>query len=89
MKKLIALMMVCGLLGAATPVLAASHEPMAVPPSKFMEQCVLQSETLQDKIAKAKAEMAKGSKVYTEDELKALETKLKEANAFLEAMGKN
>ncbi|HAD04740.1 MAG: hypothetical protein A2091_10910 [Desulfuromonadales bacterium GWD2_61_12] len=88
MKKLIVLLMVAGLFGA-TPVLAASHEPMTVKPTKFMEKCVLQSETLQDKISKAKAEMAKGSMVYTEEELQTLEQKLKEANDFLEAMGKN
>ena len=88
MKKQIALMMVAGL-SATTPVLAAKHEPMVVPPTKFMEQCVLQSETLQDKIAKAKAEIAKGSKAYTQEELETLEKKLKEANDFLEAMGKN
>jgi len=88
MKKLIVMLMVAGLFGA-TSVLATSHEPMAVEPTQFMEQCVLQSETLQDKITKVKAAMAKGNKAYTAEELKALEQKLKEANEFLDAMGKN
>ena len=88
MKKLLVLLLVAGLSGAM-PVLASPVEPKDVPPSKFVEQCVLQSETLQDKITKVKAEMAKGSKAYTDEELKALELKLKEANNFLDAMGKN
>ena len=42
-----------------------------------------------DQINQAKAEIAKGNKAYTAEELQTLEKKLKEANDFLDAMGKN
>ena len=88
MKKLFVLLLVAGLSGAM-PVLASPVEPKEVPSTKFVEQCVLQSETLQDKITQAKAEIAKGNKSYTAEELQTLEKKLKEANDLLDTMGKN
>jgi Skp family chaperone for outer membrane proteins len=89
MKKLIVMLMVAGLFGA-TPLLAAeSHEHGKNDAAACVIQCAQQSETLQGKIEKIKSEIAKGNKDYTAEELQALEKKLKEANDFLDAMGKN
>lgn len=89
MKKLITMVLVAGLFGA-TPLLAAeTHEHGKHDAAACVVQCAQQSETLQGKIERVKAEIAKGNKAYTAEELQALEKKLKEANDFLDAMGKN
>ena len=89
MKRLVVTMLVAGLFGA-TPLLAAEmHEHGKKDAAACVIQCAQQTETLQGKIEKIKAEIAKGNKAYTAEELQTLENKLKEANDFLDAMGKN
>jgi len=89
MRKLIVMLMATSLLGTF-PVLAAErHETMSPKSEKFVEKCVLQSDSIQDKIARMKAEIAKGEMKYSDEQLEMLEKKLKETNDFLDAMGKN
>jgi hypothetical protein len=95
MKKLLVIIAALGLFGAM-PVLAAehggmkmgSHEGMKMETPTGTRECALQAESIQEKIKRLDAEIAKGSKKYTSGELKALENKLKEANELLDNLGK-
>jgi len=46
--------------------------------------CAGEADTIQQKIKKLRAEINKGTKVYSADEIKKLNTKLKEAEAILD-----
>ena len=83
MKKLFVVLMAVGLFGAM-PVLAAEQGGMKMDTSDGMRECALQAETLQQKIKRLDAEVAKGSNKYSAEELKNLENKLKEANVLLD-----
>jgi septal ring factor EnvC (AmiA/AmiB activator) len=91
MKKSLVILFALGLFGAM-PVLAAnhegmkmdSHEGMKMDTHEGMRECALQAESIQEKIKRLDTEIAKGSKKYTAEELKNLETKLKDANDTLE-----
>jgi hypothetical protein len=96
MKKLIVVLMVLGLF-CAIPVLAAEHENMDMSSHEGMtmdtpdgaRECALQAETIQAKIQRLNAEVAKGSKKYNANELKKLEKKLQEANEILDQLTRN
>lgn len=88
MKKLLVVIMAFGLF-AAMPALAAEHEGMKMDTPDGVQECALQAETIQAKIKRLDAEIAKGSKKYSVDELKNLEKKLKEANEILDQLNRN
>lgn len=96
MKKLLVIIMALGLF-SAMPVLAAehagmekgSHEGMKMETAEGVRECALQAETIQQKIKRLNAEVAKGSKKYSAEELKKLEYKLKEANEILDQLNRN
>jgi hypothetical protein len=96
MKKLLVIIAALGLFGAL-PVLAAEHEGMKMGSHEGMKmetptgtrECALQAESIQEKIKRLDAEVAKGSKKYNANELKKLENKLREANDLLENLGRN
>lgn len=50
--------------------------------------CKAEVDDIQKKVKKLNAEIKKGSKVYTAEELKALNNKLKEINAMIDSMNK-
>ncbi len=50
------------------------------------KNCASQVDSIQKKIKKLNAEIKKGDKVYSPEELKKLETKLTEANDLLDTM---
>ncbi|MBU5614103.1 hypothetical protein [Geomonas azotofigens] len=52
------------------------------------KDCKNEVDSIQQKIAKLQAEINKGGRVYTADELKKLHEKLKEANDILEDLNK-
>jgi septal ring factor EnvC (AmiA/AmiB activator) len=54
----------------------------------YSKSCVTEVDTIQKKIKKLNAEVKKGTKVYTPEELKKLNDKLKEAEDMLDAMQK-
>ena len=85
MKKLLIIILAFGLFGVL-PVLAAEHEGMKMDTSEGVRECALQAESIQQKIKRLDAEIAKGTKKYSVDELKNLEKKLKEANDTLEIL---
>jgi len=96
MKRLLVILMAVGLF-AAMPVLAAehegmkmdSHEGMKMDTPDGMRECALQAESIQQKIKRLNAEVAKGSKKYSAEELKKLEKKLQEANDILDILNRN
>lgn len=86
MKKSILMLLVAGLF-AASPLLAIeSYEAERATTKEFVKQCVLQSDTLEDKIAKLQKEFEAGKKTYSKEDLKKLELKLKEANYLLDSI---
>lgn len=85
MKKLILVLMAVGLFGAM-PVLAAEQHGTKMNTKDDMRQCVLVSETIQEKIKRYEAEVAKGSRESNPEELKELKRKLDEAKKMLDQM---
>lgn len=55
----------------------------------YSQDCPCQTLTMQQKIAVLKGELAKGTKVYTHDELQHLRYKLNEARATLDMITYN
>jgi hypothetical protein len=90
MKKSLAIILALGLF-SAMPVLAAehagmdmsSHQGMKMETADGTRECALQAETIQQKISRLTSEVAAGSKKHSQEELRKLETKLKEANETL------
>jgi peptidoglycan hydrolase CwlO-like protein len=53
------------------------------------KNCMNEVDSLQKQVKKLQAEVKKGSKVYTAEELQTLEKKIKELNDFMKTMGKS
>ncbi|AJE04647.1 hypothetical protein [Geobacter pickeringii] len=95
MKKLALLLMTAVALSAA-PALAQEHQMDGHQMTKEeKDMCLLASkncsnevDSLQKKIKKLNAEIKKGKKVYSADELKKLNDKLKEANDMVDVLMK-
>ncbi len=87
MKKMAVLLMAAFMMSATVPVLAAEmtkeEKDMCLLASK---NCGMEVDTLQKKIKKLNAEIKKGKKVYSADEIKKLQQKLDEANDLLDAI---
>ncbi len=88
MKKMLLVLVAVGLFGAM-PALAAEHAGMKMETPSGTRECALQAETIQEKIKRLDAEVAKGTKKYNAKELKKLEKKLKDANEILDQLNKN
>ncbi|WP_306536523.1 hypothetical protein [Geobacter sp.] len=85
MKKMAVMVMAAFMMSATMPVLAAEMT------KEEKDQCLLASkncatevDTLQKKIKKLNAEIKKGKKVYSAEDLKKLDQKLEEANKMLD-----
>lgn len=52
----------------------------------ILKNCEMQAESLQQKINRLNEEIAKGTRVYSPDELKKLKEKLQDANRTLELL---
>lgn len=86
MKRSVLLLMVAGLFAAA-PAFAAEHEKKDAQLGKeCVQRCVLQTETIQQKIERLQNEIAQGKKTYSAAELQKLEKKLDEANYMLDSL---
>jgi hypothetical protein len=90
MKKIAVLMIAVFSMAVAAPVFAADMT------KEQKDQCLLASkgcageaDTIQQKIKKLQAEVKKGKKVYSADEIKKLNAKLKEAEDLLDNLLKN
>jgi septal ring factor EnvC (AmiA/AmiB activator) len=89
MKRIAILVMAVFMMSAAVPAFAADMT------KEQKDQCMLASkecktevDSIQQKIKKLNAEIKKGKKVYTADEIKKLNAKLKEAEDMLDNMMK-
>jgi len=87
MKKIVVLMIAVFGMAVAVPAFAAEMT------KEQKDQCLLASkgcageaDTIQKKIKKLQAEIKKGTKVYSADEIKKLNAKLKEAEDLLDNM---
>ncbi|RNC69328.1 MAG: hypothetical protein ED859_07540 [Desulfuromonadales bacterium] len=96
MKKLIVAALTLTLC-SSMPALAVEHgaahkqmdEKCAKECEMLLRNCSQEADSLQQKIARLKGEISKGTKVYTIDELKKLEMKLKEANLIMKDLMEN
>jgi peptidoglycan hydrolase CwlO-like protein len=100
MKKQLAILMAVSLFAIASPVLAedmgqhgASHQAMDEQCAKdcamLLKNCAQEVDSIQKNIKKVQAEIKKkGADAHTLDELKTLNTKLKEANQTLRDLQK-
>lgn len=86
MKKTVLMLMAAGLF-AAVPALAAEHE-MGSTAGEYVQRCELQSESIEKKIERLQNEIKKGKKTYSAEDLRKLESKLKEANDMLDTLTK-
>jgi len=90
MKKVAVMMLAAFSMAVAAPVFAAEMT------KEQKDQCLLASkgcatevDTIQKKIKKLNGEIKKGAKVYSADEIKKLQDKLKEAEGILDNLLKN
>ncbi|OGU00777.1 MAG: hypothetical protein A2079_03600 [Geobacteraceae bacterium GWC2_48_7] len=95
MKKIIMVMLSLCMLFATSPLMAADGTAERRDGSTLSQQdqcllyskkCMDQADTLQDKMRKLDAEIKKGTRKYTPEELKRLEDKLKDANNTLDLL---
>jgi hypothetical protein len=89
MKKIAVALIAAFMMATTMPAIAAEMT------KDQKDQCLLQSkncvtevDTLQKKMKKLNAEIKKGTKVYSPDELKKLNDKLREAGDMMDAMQK-
>jgi len=85
MKKSLVILMAIGMFGAM-PVMAAEHGSMKMDTPDGVKECLLVSESIQDKVKRLETELAKGEKNYSAKELIYLQKKLSEANNMLDQM---
>ncbi|AAR36695.1 hypothetical protein KVP06_16610 [Geobacter sulfurreducens] len=87
MKKMAIMVMAAFMMSATVPALAAEmtkeEKDMCLLASK---NCATEVDSLQKKIKKLNAEIKKGKKVYSADEIKKLQQKLDEANDLLDSI---
>lgn len=88
MKKLALVLMSVALFGVM-PAFGADDSIMLKEREEGLRQCAYQAESIQEKISRLQNELKMGKSVYTADELKRLEEKLKEANKMLEDITRN
>jgi cytochrome c556 len=87
MKRLLVILAAAGLFGVM-PAFAAEYSEGSMEPSEHVQQCAIQAETIQQKIKRLDAEIAKGEKKYDVKTLKDLKVKLDEANKMLDQLNK-
>jgi hypothetical protein len=88
MKRIIAVLIAMGLTLVQVPVFGATMVGGAGKDACLLnsQNCPCQMMSLQQKIARLNAEIGKGTKVYTPDELRKLGNKLYEAELMLDTI---
>lgn len=90
MKKIAVLMIAVFSMSVAVPVFAAEMTKAQKDECLLASKaCAGQADTIQQKIKKLNGEVKKGTKVYSPDEIKKLNAKLKEANDLLDNLLKH
>lgn len=88
MKKVIVSVCAFAVACVVTPVFAAVQTEGKNDCLVYGKNCPNAVDSLPERIAKLKTEIAKGEKVYTPEELKRLERRLKEDNETMRALNK-
>lgn len=84
MNRSVIIVLAALMVSAAVPAVAQqSHQDQAIC-ELAARNCKYQLDNLQQRIKKLNAEIKKGTKAYSAEELKKLEQKLKEAQAILD-----
>ncbi|MBT0651573.1 hypothetical protein [Geomobilimonas luticola] len=86
MKKVAVMVMAAFMMSATVPAFAQMTKEEKDQCLLASKNCMMEVDTLQKKMKKLNAEIKKGTKVYSADELKKLQDKLKEAEAMLDAL---
>jgi len=83
MKKIAAIVMAAFLVSATLPALAQMTKDEKDQCLLASKNCMTEVDSIQKRMKKLQGEIRKGQKVYSPEELKKLEQKLKEADALL------
>ena len=87
MRKIAVVFMAAFMMSAAVPVMAAEMSKADKDQCLlYSKSCVNEVDTLQQKMKKLNQEINKGTKVYSAEELKKLNQKLKEAEDLMDKM---
>lgn len=88
MKKIVALLTAGLLLATVLPVGAETAKTGKDECLLASKSCMHEVDTLQKQVKKLQAEVKKGTKTYTAEELQTLENKLKEVNEYIKSMNR-
>ena len=88
MKRIVTVLLAAVLTAATVPALAELTKEEKDQCLLASKGCAAEVDSLQKQVKRIQAEIKKGTKVYTAEELKTLEQKLKEINVFIKTMGK-
>ena len=88
MKKIAIMIMAAFMMSATVPAMAQMSKEEKDQCLLASKNCMTEVDSIQKKIKKINAEIKKGTKVYSADELKKLEAKLKEAEEIVNALEK-
>lgn len=86
MKRIAILIMAVFMMSVTVPAFAEMTKEQKNQCLLASKECKSEVDTIQQKIKKLNAEIKKGTKVYSADEIKKLNDKLKEAEAMLDTM---
>jgi len=89
MKKIVILMLAAFLTSVSVPVFAETTKSTKDECLLASKDCKTDVDSIQQKIKKLDKEIKKGTKVYSPEEIKKLDAKLKEANDMLDALLRN
>ncbi|MSM38576.1 MAG: hypothetical protein GJT30_02990 [Geobacter sp.] len=88
MKKIAMILAIAVLTASAIPAFAEMTKDEKDQCLLASKGCAGEVDSIQKQVKKIQAEIKKGTKVYSADELRTLEQKLKEVNAFIKSMDK-
>jgi len=86
MKKVAVMVMAAFMMSATVPAFAQMTKEEKDQCLLASKSCMMEVDSIQKKMKKLNAEIKKGTKVYSADELKKLQDKLNEAEAMLDAL---
>jgi hypothetical protein len=86
MKKIAAVVMTAFMISATMPALAQMSKEEKDQCLLASKSCLTEVDSIQKRIKKIQTEIRKGKKVYSAEELKKLQEKLKEAGEILETL---
>ncbi len=86
MKKIAAVVMTAFMMSATMPALAQMSKEEKDQCLLASKNCLTEVDSIQKRIKKIQTEIRKGKKVYSAEELKKLQDKLKEADEILKTL---